>query len=441
MTAIDESSAEREAGQDESAPGAPVGWWARLRSHLRYGTSLRAKLILPVLGIACLAVGALFAFAYVTLQSSIASIYEARARSVAAVISKSIQEKDYILYYSDELDADIARLVEQYESILNITVVGITARGFVTVASTDPTQVGALAGSAESANYDGLRGIEVAKVRTPAGDVLRATHPIGSGAQRAGVVLIDMSLDEQAGYERRLAWQFGAAAVVGVLFLCGLLAIVLTTVVTRPVRRLAKATEAVSERDYSLDPVLSLGRTPGTPVRDELSQLADGFHLMTTMIHAHEQELRKLVLLDELTGLYNADHFREQFPIELGKGKRYGHPTSLIVVDLGGLESASTSDQDRVRVRTASVLLSRLRRVDMLFRVARNRFAGILPETPDVGASIAAGRIQTYASDVTSSFAFPISLSVTSIGWAADAEVLTDDIVRRLTSDEGGRAE
>jgi diguanylate cyclase (GGDEF)-like protein len=207
------------------------------------------------------------------------------------------------------------------------------------------------------------------------------------------------------------------------------------------VRRLAEAATAVSERSYSLDAELSPGRTPGTPVRDELCQLADGFHLMTTMIHAHEQELRKLVLLDELTGLYNADHFREQFPIELGKGKRYGHPTSLIVVDLAGLEGAAASDQDKLRVRAASFLLNRLRRVDMLFRVARDRFAAILPETPDAGAAVAAGRIENYSADVTTPFSFPASLSVTSMGWAPDAEVSADDIVRRLTSERGGRAE
>ncbi len=437
MTSVDEQKAECETALGESVPGAPSGSWARWRSRLRYGTPLRAKLILPVLAIACVAIGSLFAFAYLTLHQSIALIYEARARSVATVISKSIQEKDYILYYSSELDADISRLVEQYESILGITVVGITARGYVTVASTDPTKVGAVAGSAESARYDSLRGVEVDRVRGSAGDVLRAMHPIGSGAQRVGVVMVDMSLDEQASYEHRLAWQFGAAAVVGVVLLCGLLALVLTVVVTRPVRRLAKATEAVADRNYEPDLAVSPVRTPGTPVRDELCQLVSGFHLMTTMINAHEQELRKLVLLDELTGLYNADHFRGQFPIELGKGKRYGHPTSVIVVEVRGLEGRGTADQDRVRVRASSFLLGRLRRVDVLFRAARDRFVAILPETPDSGAAIAAERIRTYVSDVTASFDFPVTLDVTSMGWAADADAGIDDVVRRLTAEEG----
>jgi len=79
--------------------GRPGLFW-RIRSWVRYGTSLRVKLIVPVLLIAFLVVGALTWVAFVSLYSSITSIYEQRARSVAAVISKSMQEKEYVLYYS-----------------------------------------------------------------------------------------------------------------------------------------------------------------------------------------------------------------------------------------------------------------------------------------------------------------------------------------------------
>ncbi len=435
---IDQHVRQGEAAPEDVVPGAPLGAWARWRSRLRYGTTLRAKLIVPVFAITCVVIAALFAFAYLALHASITSIYEARARSVAAVISKSIQEKDYILYYSDELDADISRLVEQHESILDITVVGMTARGYVTVASTDPTKVGVIAGRDESARYEALQGSAVERIRTESGAALLVMQPIGSGADQVGVVMIDMSLDEQARYERRLAWQFGAAAAIGVCILCGLLALVLTSVVNRPVRRLAAATQAVAERRYEIGPAPSLTRTPGTAVRDELSQLDDGFHLMATMIHAHEQELRKLVLLDELTGLYNADHFRAQFPIELGKGKRYGHPTSLIVAELRGLEGRDEAEQSRARVRTATFLLSRLRKVDILFRASADRFVGILPETPAAGAAVAAERIRTFASDVTSAFSPPIALDIVSIGWDAESDVTPDDVVRRLTAEGAG---
>lgn len=435
MTRKDAQRSTSVESSEDIARVVSMGRWARLRSRLRHGVSLRMKLILPVLAIACLAVSALFAFAYVSLRTSIASIYEARARSVAAVISKSIQEKDYILYYSDELDTDIARLLEQYDTILGITVIGATARGFVTVASTDPTRVGAAATSGESAVYESLREVEVE--RTDAG-ALRAMHPVGTGAERAGVVIVDMSPDEEAGYERRLILSFGMAAGFGVLFLCGLLGLVLTSVVTRPVRRLAAATTAVAERRYPAASDATSDRVPGVPVRDEICQLADGFELMAARIQTHEQELRKLVVLDELTGLYNASHFRDQLAIEVGKGKRYGHPTSLVVVDLDGLADQDLAEQDRARVRTASFLIANLRRVDTVYRVARDRFVGVLPETPASGAMVAAERVRAFSADVVTAFPFPLFLSVSALGWGAGDDVAVADVVRRLSGEGEG---
>ncbi len=415
---------------------APATHWARWRARVRYGIPLRAKLILPVFGIACLAVGALFAFSYLTLQSSVASIYEGRARSVAALISKSIQEKDYILYYSEALDRDIARLVEQHESILGLSVIGATARGYVTVASTDPTRVGEAATAEDSSVYDALRGVSVQRVSVGVGRALRATYPIASGADRAGVLVLDMSLDEQAGYVRRLGWQFGLAAGAAVLVLCALLAVVLTGVVTRPVRRLAVATGAVAERTYQASPEFLAGRVPGVRTRDEMWQFRDGFESMVARIHAHEQELRRLVVLDEVTGVYNAAHFREQFPIEISKGRRYGHPTSLLVVELEGLTGQDPAEQDKARARAASFLLANLRRVDTVYRTARDRFVAVLPETPATGAKVAGDRTRAYVADVLATSPFPLRVSVAVMGWAHDDDVPSDDLVCRLTRDD-----
>jgi diguanylate cyclase (GGDEF)-like protein len=385
--------------------------------------------------ISCLVVGALFWFAFASLHSSIQSIYEQRARSVAALISKSIQEKDYILYYSDELDADIRKLLSQHESIVGITVIGATARGLVTVASTDPTAVGRLASEEEAERYESMSDVAVETVHSARRDFLRAVRPITSGIEKAGVVVVDMSLDEQAGYVRGLAWSFGVAAIAGFLLLGGLLHLVLTVLVTQPVRRLARAAVAITHRDYSIDIASTLRRTPGTPVRDEVCQLEDGFHFMSRVIQTHEQELQKLVLLDGVTGLYNVAHFQGQLGIELGKGRRYRHPTSLLLVDIGGLSDLDAADADRVRVRTASFLLSGLRRVDTVFRIGSDRMAALLPVTPLEGAWIAADRLRVYSADVVSQFGFPVSLTVTSMGWEPDDDASAAAILHQLSAE------
>ena len=106
---------------DVNAADRRPGWMARLRSWALYTTGLQTKAIVLLVATTCLVVGALYWFSYNSMRTSLQSIYVQRAESVAAIISKSIEEKDYILYYSAELDADIDRLMERYElSLIHI---------------------------------------------------------------------------------------------------------------------------------------------------------------------------------------------------------------------------------------------------------------------------------------------------------------------------------
>ena len=403
--------------------------FVRLRSALRYGTTLRGKLVVLVLAVALLVVGALYWFSLASLRTSITAIYESRARSVAAVISKSIQEKDYILYYSDDLDADIGRLLDRYEAVMGITVVGMSARGFLVVASTDPTAVGKLATEEEQAQFEVLSTVEVERERMGDTAFLRAYHPIFSGADLIGVVLVDMSLAEQSRYIAALAWQYGIAAVSGFLILGGLLYLALHGIVTKLVKGVAQAMSAVAQRNYDVEVSVPFRRIPGTRQRDEVSQLIDGFNLMTKVIHSHEQELMKLVVLDELTGTYTMDHLRAELERELHKTRRYKHPTSLLLVDLQGIEERSAEEKDEVLVRTASFLVSNLRNVDVLFRIGDRRFASLLPETPPDGAAIAASRLETQTPDVTNQYDFNMELAIVHVGWGEEGAPEIDEIV------------
>jgi len=409
------------------------GWHRRILSWIRFGVPLRSKLILLVLLIVVPVAVALSWFSFASLRESIASIYEQRARSVAAVISKSIQEKNYILYYSDELDADIATLLERYESIVEITVAGVSARGFLFVASTDPSLVGQLVGEDEAAGFDGL--LEVSVTRGDVGGLrtLRAYHPIYAEADLVGVIRLDMSLAEQAASIRQLSWRLGAASIVGFLVLAGLLALVLRSIVTRPVTRLATAMQRVARRRYDVEVPLPEGRKPGAPVRDEVAQLVGGFNRMTRLIQAHENELQRMVVLDEVTGAYNLDHFCDHMTRELGKGKRYEHPTSLIVVDVEGIAAKEQAEKDGVLVRTAGFLVSSIRNVDVIFRTSAYRFVALLPETPPDGAEVAASRLRDASPDVTAHVEFPVSLRFTPVGWRASDAPSIEEILERVT--------
>ena len=190
---------------------------------------------------------------------------------------------------------------------------------------------------------------------------------------------------------------------------------------------------AVAQRKYDVEVPHPFRRIPGTRQRDEVSQLIDGFNLMTKVIHSHEQELLKLVVLDELTGTYTLDHLRAELERELHKTRRYGHPTSLLLVDLEGLEERSSEEVDEVLVRTASFLVSNIRNVDVLFRIGELRFASLLPETPLKGAAVVSQRVTAQVPDITSQYEFAVNLAIAHLGWGEDGAPEIDEIVNLIS--------
>jgi len=418
--------------QSSAAEVRTASWLLRLRSWMRYGTSLRAKLVILVIAIVILVVGALYWFAFISLRSSIGAIYEQRARSIASVISKSIEEKDYILYYSDQFDADIDRLLEQHEAVVGITAIGLSARGFLVVASTDPTIVGSLATEAERELFDTLRSVETRHVEIGGVSYLRAYDPLYSGSDLIGVVAVDMSLDEQARYIQQLSLKFGLGTMAGSFLLGVFLYLVLSALVTKPVGRLAVAMGAVADRKYDVEVSVPFRRIPGTRQRDEVSHLVDGFNLMTKVIHSHEKELMKLVVLDELTGAYTVDHLRAELDRELAKTRRYGHPTSVLLIEVGDFEGRTDEERDHALVRTSSFLVGNLRNVDVLYRVSETRFVCMLPETPPAGAAVAGERLKGQVPDLTTHVSFPVTVRIESLGWGEEGAPEIDVILEQL---------
>jgi diguanylate cyclase (GGDEF)-like protein len=163
---------------------------------------------------------------------------------------------------------------------------------------------------------------------------------------------------------------------------------------------------------------------------------------MTRVIHSHEQELMKLVVLDALTGAYTVDHLRAELERELCKTRRYKHPTSVLVVDIRGAETRPPEDQDSVLISTARFLVSNLRNVDVLFRVGPFRFASLLPETPPAGAAVAAGRLRIQVPDVTAQYSFSVALDVRVMGWGEEGAPAIDEVLKDIAgSDDAPREE
>jgi diguanylate cyclase (GGDEF)-like protein len=99
-------------------------------------------------------------------------------------------------------------------------------------------------------------------------------------------------------------------------------------------------------------------------------------------------ELKTLQLnavTDPLTGLYNRRLFSETFEKELNRGRRYGSPLGLVVLDLHRFKEVNDQHGhprgDEVLRAAAATLKKALRTSDSAFRIGGDEFALLLPQT------------------------------------------------------------
>lgn len=109
--------------------------------------------------------------------------------------------------------------------------------------------------------------------------------------------------------------------------------------------------------------------------------------------------LKKLSITDGLTKLYNSRHFYNQLKGEIDRSNRYGHPLSLLLLDIDKFKGYNDSyghlEGDRVLVRLGETVKSCLRKMDSAYRYGGEEFTVILPETIGSEAETVANRIRS----------------------------------------------
>jgi diguanylate cyclase (GGDEF)-like protein len=92
-----------------------------------------------------------------------------------------------------------------------------------------------------------------------------------------------------------------------------------------------------------------------------------------------------LSIRDGLTDLYNHRHFHELLNQEIGPAIRYGHPLSLLMIDIDNFKIFNDSyghpAGDNVLLEIAKVFRNNCRQVDHVCRYGGEEFAIITPET------------------------------------------------------------
>lgn len=145
------------------------------------------------------------------------------------------------------------------------------------------------------------------------------------------------------------------------------------------------------------------------PVITSISRLADpeGRVLSTLFICKDitqqkelEEELKKLSIMDSLTGLHNQRHFFERLDMEMERALRQNYPISLLLFDVDNFKSYNDNhghlDGDKVLVAAGRVVRECIRdHVDSGYRYGGDEFVVILPETDEIQARLVAERIRS----------------------------------------------
>ncbi len=118
-----------------------------------------------------------------------------------------------------------------------------------------------------------------------------------------------------------------------------------------------------------------------------------------------EARYRTLSVTDSLTELYNSRHFYEQLQLEIERAERYGHPLSLLLLDIDNFKRFNDTyghlEGDKVLIRLGDVIRQCLRKTDSAYRFGGEEFTLILPETAGAAAIVLAERVREEFADET----------------------------------------
>lgn len=111
-----------------------------------------------------------------------------------------------------------------------------------------------------------------------------------------------------------------------------------------------------------------------------------------------EEELTRLSVTDELTGLYNQRFFYATLKREVETSLRYDQPLSLLIMDLDHFKNYNDTyghlEGDRVLSACAKLVMNSVRGTDLACRYGGEEFVVLLPHTPRHRAKVVAERIR-----------------------------------------------
>lgn len=157
----------------------------------------------------------------------------------------------------------------------------------------------------------------------------------------------------------------------------------------------------------------------------DLMALLSSFAVMAINNASLHARTRQMAITDALTGLHNNRYFKQVFPQEMARARRYAKPLALIMIDIDNFKKINDTyghpRGDQVLQSLGKVLSTSLRASDYSFRYGGEEFAVILPETRLEGAFLVAEALRERVKEMVAALktggasqAVTISLGVAS---------------------------
>ncbi|TFG63895.1 MAG: diguanylate cyclase [Spirochaetales bacterium] len=131
------------------------------------------------------------------------------------------------------------------------------------------------------------------------------------------------------------------------------------------------------------------------------------------------EERTKLIMVDELTGLYNRRYVDSILSREIDRAKRFNLQLSVLFTDLDNFKQVNDNHGhhtgDEVLKQYSAILEESLRTHDVAARYGGEEFIVVLPETADTGAKIYGDRLLEKCRH----HAFPMGLNISFSGGIA----------------------
>ena len=133
---------------------------------------------------------------------------------------------------------------------------------------------------------------------------------------------------------------------------------------------------------------------------------------------------------DHLSGLANRRRFERQLEREVARMERYGHPFSLLMIDIDSFKALNDSfgheaGDDAIR-RLSKVLREGTRGIDLAARIGGEEFAVLLVETRKEGGFEVAERLRTAIKALELPTAWHITASIGVAECPTDAQTAAD---------------